>query len=420
MKIEAKDAGKGEFIVKNKQLFSDLSAFELSYAFAADGEVFASGKIPESDFADLAPLSQREFSLELPEFPAGEIVLTFSFTGKEKTRFSEAGFEQAWDQFVLREAEAPDETKPEGKVEIIGSEDEFKVTGDGFEYKFVKGLPVSLMKDGKEYLKDALRPNFYRALTDNDIDYLNFAPPMIPLHPLYMWNRSTKGAKTKAAFVHKYRSSAYIETRVSALGIKDALMTFTVDAKGKLIVDFKATASTDNMLRFGVSMQLEKSFDGVKWYGRGPQETYCDRKSGAKIGLFEMSVADLEHHYMRPQENGNRVDCRRLEITDGDKTIDFIALNKSRSDADASDALRFERAVGSSRSFGFEAHHYTTASLDKAEHIQELEDEWLTELCIDCMQRGVGGDMPGSATLREPYIMHKGVTFGLRFALELK
>ena len=418
MKVEAKDLKCGEFNVKNKQLFSDLSAFELLYSFAADGKVFASGKVDEKDYADIAPLSQRAFKLELPEFPSGEIVLTFSFIRKKATRFAEAGFEQAFDQFVLRKAENFDETKPEGKVEIIGSEKSFKVIGDGFEYSFENGLPISLVKGEKEYLKGAIRPNFYRALTDNDIDYLNFAPPLIFANPLYTWKRATKGARTKASFVHKYRSSAYIETSVSASGVKDALMTFAVLSDGKIIVDFRATAASD-MLRLGVMMDLDHSFDAVEWYGRGPQETYCDRKSGAKIGAYKMSVGDLEHHYMRPQENGNRVDCRRLEIAGGEKRIVFDAILKSRSDIGVPEGIRFERGVGSERSFGFEAHHYKTDSLDKATHIHALKDEDLTELCIDCMQRGVGGDMPGSATLRDPYIMHKGVTFELKFAIGL-
>ena len=419
VKVEAEDIGKGDFIIINKQLFSDLSDFDLLFSLTADGALFESGKVDESLFSDISPLSSRKIHIDLPDFPAGEIILTFSFIHKNQTLFCEAGFEQAWDQFVLQKAEKNDETKPEGKIEIIGSEKEFSVIGDGFEYIFKDGLPVSLEKDGKEYLKGALKPNFYRALTDNDIDYLNFAPPLIGLNPLYFWKKSTNGAKTKAAFVHKYRSSAYIETSVTALGVKNSLLCFTIDAFGKITVSFKATAAMD-MIRFGVKMELEKDFDSAEWYGRGPHETYPDRKSGAKIALFKKKVGDLEHHYMRPQENGNRTDCRRLRLSADDRSILFTAIHKSRSDIGVPSGIRYERGVGCEKSFAFEAHHYTTEALDKATHIHLLKEEDLTELCIDNMQRGVGGDMPGSACVRDPYIMHKGVTFELKFSIELE
>lgn len=418
-KVEARDAAKGEFTVKNKQLFSDLSAYELVYSIAENGKMIAHGKVDESDYANVLPLSKRDFTVELPELPAGEVTITFSFLQKNETKFCAAGFEQAWDQYLIKTPAKAEKVKPEGKVDILGDEQSFTVVGEGFEYKFENGVPVSLVKNGKEYLKEGLKPNFYRALTDNDIDYLNFTPPLIPVHPLYSWKLSTDNAKTKATFVHKYRSSAYIETKVSALGTKGGLMTFTIDAKGKIEMNFKAKATMD-MLRFGVKFALDKEFSTVNWYGRGPHETYCDRKSGAKIGIYEKTVADLEHHYMRPQENGNRTDTRVLTLKneDGNK-VTLTATKKTRSDNAAPRGIRFERGVGAENSFGFSVHHYTVNDLDKATHIHTLKDRDLTEVCIDNMQRGVGGDMPGSACVRDPYILHKGVEFTLGFEIEL-
>lgn len=399
MKVEAIDAARGKFRVKNKQLFSDLSDFELVYIIEEDGNIIKEGKVDSEIYEKLEPLSQKEFSLDygFESFPKGETIITFSFLRKEKCRFADKGYEQAWDQYIIKPSEKAEEKCTDGDVEIKGTEKSFTVYANGFEYKFVNGQLFSAEKDGTQYLQEPFRPNFYRALTDNDIDFLNFVPPLIAVHPLYRWKLATDTCKSKAVTVHKYRHSAYVQTKISAVGIKGGKMTYIINADGKIDVTFEATALSD-MIRFGLKFTTPKSFNFVKWYGRGPHETYCDRRTGAKIAKHEMSVADLEHHYMRPQENGQRTDVRKMSINDGDKSITITAKGASP--------------------FCFTCHHYTVDDLDKATHIHTLKDKDLTEVCIDFMQRGIGGDAPGNACLRDPYIMHKGTKYSLSFSLE--
>ena len=402
MKVEAVDAGKGEFLVKNKQLFSDLSAFRLVYKITEDGDLIKEGEVAAADFENIAPLSSAPIMVDygFDTFPKGEVVIIFSFLRKEACRFAEAGFEQAWDQYVIKNAEKDEAKCTEGEIEIKGTEKEFTVYGDGFEYKFVNGLPVSLKKGDNEYFLGSMKPNYYRALTDNDIAFLNFVPPLIAVHPLYRWKIANDTVKTKATFVHKYSHSAYVETKVSVLGVKNSKIQYTVDADGKIYVSYEAVATSD-MIRFGLRFTLPKEFDYVKWYGRGPHETYCDRRTGGKIAKHEMSVNDLEHHYMRPQENGQRTDVREMEVS-----------------SESGKAVKF--SMTGDLPFCFTAHHYTVEDLDKATHIHKLEEKDLTEVCVDLMQRGVGGDAPGNACLRDPYIMHKGTKFAYSFEIELK
>ena len=401
LKVEAKDVSKGEFVVKNKQLFSDLSEFELVYVITENGEKIGEGAVPAEDYETIAPLSEKEIKVDynLSEMPKGEVIITFSFLRKNFCRFADKGFEQSFDQFVIKSADKT-EAAHAGKVKIEGTEKKFTVSGDGFVYTFKNGQLFSMQKDGEEYLLSALRPNYYRALTDNDIDYLNFVPPIISLHPLYLWRNATNSAKSKAVLVHQYSHSAYIETVVSVSGVKNAKVIYTVYPNGEINVTHEGTA-TREMLRFGLKFEMPKKFENVKWYGRGPHENYCDRKTGAKIGIYEKSVPDLEHHYMRPQENGYRTDVRMLEVTDKDgKGLTLTANGETP--------------------FCFAAHHYTVDDLDKATHIHSLEEKDLTEVCIDLMQRGVGGDMPGSICLREPYIMHKGTDYKFSFSINVK
>ena len=126
----------------------------------------------------------------------------------------------------------------------------------------------------------------------------------------------------------------------------------------------------------------------VKWYGRGPGESYCDRKTGQKIRVYEADVADLEHRYMRPQENGHRTDVRSLQLTRPDGA-----------------GLRIEADDGV---FEFNAGAYSQEQLDEARHLYELLPDGYVHLCVDGRQRGVGGDMPGSAFLHAPYQLKAG------------
>ena len=402
MKVEKKDGEADTYIVKNKQLFSDLSAFDLCYTVLNDGKEILNGKVPKEEYENLAPLSQKDFTLkiDIPEEAKGEIIIVFSFLRREATRFCEKGYEQTFDQYILRAALPKEEKKDEGKVRIEGTEKRFTVTGEGFVYTFENGQLASVRKGEREYLIKPFSPNFYRPLTDNDIDYLNFTPPLIFANPLYQWRRSTAAAKSRAAFVHQYNHGAFVETHITAFGMKNVRIFYTVHPDGRISVSYEGKAMMD-MLRFGLQLRLDGGFDRVKWYGRGPQETYCDRKTGGKFGIYEMKVSELEHRYMRPQENGQRTDVRSLEF-----------MNEE------GNALRFT-AKGEAP-FCFGALRFSLEDLDKAEHGCDLHDCGFTNVTLDLMQRGVGGDAPGSACLHEPYIMHKGKTYKLEFEIEVK
>ncbi len=402
MKVEKKEGAKDVYIVKNKQLFSDLSAFDLCYTVTNDGEVILSGEVPKESYENLEPLSEREFTLHLdiPESAKGEIIVIFSFLRREATRFCEKGFEQGFDQYILRDALPKEEVKDTGKVKIEGTEKAFTVTGDGFVYSFENGQLAQIQKGEKSYLIKPFSPNFYRPLTDNDIDYLNFTPPLIFANPLYQWRRSTALAKSKAVLVHQYSHSAYIETHISVIGMKNVKIFYTVHSDGRISVSYEGAALMD-MLRFGLQFRLPGEFDNVKWYGRGPQETYCDRKTGGKFGIYDLKVKELEHRYMRPQENGQRTDVRKLEITNADgEGLSFTAKGE--------------------KPFCFGCLRYSLDALDKATHEHLLKDEDFTNVTLDLMQRGVGGDAPGSACLHDPYIMHKGKTYKYEFDIEVK
>ena len=401
--IQVKDIDKanGKFLLKNKQMFSDLSKFDIAYLITANGEKIADGLLPREEFEALAPLSEKEFTIDYKgaDKEKGEIIITFSFLRREDCRFAKAGYEQGFDQFILKAAEKEEEKKYDGKVKIIGEEKDFTVYGDDFEYSFKGGFLTSLKKNGKDYLIGALKPNYYRALTDNDIDFLNFVPPFIPFHPLYTWRRSSKYLKASKIFVHLYSHGASVETTVSAQAMKNVKITYHIYPDGKIDVKHEGAPIMD-MVRFGTVLTMPREFDSGKWYGKGPHEHYIDRRVGARVGIFEMSVTDMEHHYMRPQENGHRTDVRYMEIRNAE-----------------GEGLKFTQK--GELPFAINCHHYSIDDLDKATHIHKLTHKDMTTVCIDLMQRGIGGDTPGNAMLREPYIMHAKTKYSYEYSIEV-
>ena len=141
------------------------------------------------------------------------------------------------------------------------------------------------------------------------------------------------------------------------------------------------------MLRFGVRTGINAKFNRVLWYGRGPEESYCDRKTGQRIALHTSTAEEMFHPYVRPQACGNRTDVRFVELTREDGYgIRFTA----------DDTMEFSVLP------------YSQEKLDKAEHLHELQKDTFLTLTLDAKQRGVGGDMPGVACLHEPYKMHAG------------
>ena len=399
MKVIEKDLEKKEFTVKNKHLFTDLSEFDLKWTVTANGKEIESGII---DNLSVPPLSSKDITVPFSSdnLPNAECIITFSFLRKNKERYCEKGYEQSFDQIILKKMpEAlPDNSK--GKLQCVQIGTTATIQGGNFTVKVTDGKIVSLRFDGKEYLKTPLKPNYFRALIDNDFSLTNFVPFLIPLHPYYTWRTATDTAQGTITAIDEGANGEiiiYVDWAVfSFSGVKSKYIIYP---DGKIEVNHEGTPKAFTLLRFGTQMGLIPELNYVKWYGRGPQETYIDRKTGGKIAIHEMSVDDLEHHYMRPQENGNRVDVRYVEITDKDgKGLKFTAPYNTP--------------------LAFSAWHYTQNELEKATHIHELKHKDITTFNFDLTQLGVGGDMPGDAHVREPYILHPNKKYAYSFTIE--
>lgn len=400
IKTEAFDINKGTYKVKNKFLFTDISSYVCRWSVEAEGDILASGEL---DKFECAPLSETYITIpyDITSFPDDkEVVLTISFFTKKKTPGLKSNYEIAWDQFILNPMPQPKAPVSEGDLTYTAKGNRVEINGDAYAVKVENGRITSISIGGREKLKAPLEPYYFRALTDNDIDSLNFVPALIPLHPYYRWRTASHKAKAIKTEVKQGEDNCVeIHIAWSTPGLNNSVSTYKIYPDKRIYVYHSATP-TANMIKFGTRLTLDGKMEYVNWYGRGPHATYCDRKTGAKISCHKSTVTDLEHRYMRPQENGNRCDVRYLTITDRQ-----------------GNGFKFTSYYDDF--INFSAHHYTIEELEKATHVHNIPyNKEITALNIDHMLCGVGGDLPGQAFVREPYIMKKGVKQSYSFIME--
>lgn len=400
IKTEAFDINKGTYRVKNKFLFTDISAFTCRWSVEAEGDILDSGELEKFE---CEPLSETYITIpyDITTFPDDkEVVLTVSFFTRKKTPGRKTNYEVAWDQFILNPMPQPVAPKAEGDLSFTKKGNTVDISGDAFAVKIDNGRITSISLDGREKLKAPMEPYYFRALTDNDIDSLNFVPALIPLHPYYRWRIASHKAKAVRT-VASAGSDNCVEVHIAwhTPLLKNAVSTYKIYPDRRIYVYHSAVPAA-NMIKFGTRLTLDGKMEYVNWYGRGPHATYCDRKTGAKITCHKSTVTALEHRYMRPQENANRTDVRYLTITDRN-------------------GYGFKFTSYFDNFMDFSAHHYTIEQLEKATHVHTIPyNNDITALNIDHMQCGVGGDMPGQAFVREPYIMKKGVKQSYSFVME--
>lgn len=386
--ITAVDASNGEFKLKNKFLFTNLSDFNCKWVIKAEGEEVLSGELGKIECAPLEECNIKiDFdSSKLPKDK--EVILTVSFETTKESLGVEKDYEIAFEQFIINAMPQPKDDNSDDNLDFDINGKRVTVKGDNLEVIVDDGKIVSYKIEGKELLKAPLMPNYFRALTDNDIDFLNFTPQWAKFHPFYAWQRATHHTSADKTEVIKNNNAVEIHIAFSTAGLKKSVATYRVYPDGRLYV-FHSAVPTKGMLRFGYQMTMDKSMEYITWYGRGPKPTYIDRKLGSKIDLYKSSVTDFEYRYMRPQESSNRCDVRYFTLTD---------KNGFGIKVDA----YYDNPIN------FSAYHYTTDGLEKATHINDIPYEDITTVNIDHRQLGVGGDLPGQAFVREPYTMPKG------------
>jgi beta-galactosidase len=394
--VEEVDLATGEIAITNGYAFIDLSGFSGFWEVKGDGEILASGRLPA---LELGPSESRKVTLPLPEITpqlGAEYWLNLSFRLADGASWADRGHEVAWEQFKLDVGEeTPDldvQTLP--PLALSQEDDDITVSGDGFIVRFdaITGTVESWMVDGTELIRAGPRPNFWRAPTDNDRG--NGWPERCA-----PWKAATANWKVTASAISQ-PMPARVEVRFdgSFADVESTnKVTYTVLGNGDIVVGHDFTPGGlefDEVPRFGMQIVVPGGFETVTWYGRGPHESYWDRKAGARVGVWSGSVDDQFVDYSEPQENGNKTDVRWVSLTNNDGA-GLMVMGAPLVD--------------------FSVHHYTTRDLETAKHSYQMEYREDVTFNIDMKQTGVGGDTSWGARTHDQYtVWSEPMSFSFR------
>ncbi|MBR1401040.1 MAG: DUF4981 domain-containing protein [Prevotella sp.] len=382
---EPVDIAKGKIRVKNENFFKDLANVSMEWALLADGKTVQQGSI---DNLDIAPQQQKEFTLPLgsdnEEYLNSELLLNIDFRLKQAEPLLEAGQTVAYNQLPISKylMNPEDNYDPSIKYKVKNDKKQSitTISAKDFTVAFNQQTGFLCRYDvaGKPMLGEGgtLKPNFWRAVTDNDMgagthrDYKVWRNPTLNL-TLF----EVKQTKTKLGEKVVNVKTAYDMPEVHAT----LSFTYVVNSAGEIVVheSMKATDGVEvpDMFRYGLILQMPYQMDRSHFYGRGPIESYADRKMSQRVGIYSQTANEQFYPYIRPQETGTKADIRWWEQTDAEGSGLHITCRNP---------------------FYTSALHYDVEALDDGDdkeqrHVQDIPKSKFTNLYIDREHAGVGG-----------------------------
>ena len=410
--------GEKAFTVINRNLEVSTDRFICVVLLEKEGRL-----LEEKEVETLVPpLEEREYPLpfRIPE-EEGEYALTVSFRQRAKTLWADAGYEVAFGQQVIRIAKgAAEDTKdvlssganseeagkcrgkePARLPELIRGTFNVGVRGTDYDalFSYINKMGLkSYRYGGKELIDLPPRPNFWRAPTDNDKG--NNMPGRYGIWKLasrYASDFPAEGAGTLSAEELSQYPRVRKEGEVYAVTQRLFLPTvpetellvktkFHLDGTVDFVMDYDPQGELPPMPEFGMLFTMDADYDQVTWYGDGPEETYCDRRKGAKLGIYSGSVMDQMTRYLVPQECGNKTGVRWAKVTD----------RRGR-------GLLF--SVPEGMTMNFSALPWTPDEIENAAHHTELPPVHHTTVRCSLMQMGVAGDDSWGARTHEEFLL---------------
>lgn len=397
-----------QFTVINKNLFTNTDVYDCKISLTLDGRQIADTKVD----IGVEPLSQQTYQLphwryltpwskEEPWMAtdAGEYVVTVSFVLKEDTLWAQRGHEVAFGQGIY-EIEASRQRKPQSYMKVTDGTYNLGIKGEHFEVLFDKGGKglVSYVYGGREMIKAIPKPNFWRAPTDNDNgNQMPFRYAQWKLASMYQLNGIPGSKEPNPVIVQETDKvtvtyTYYLPTTPESSC--EVAYTVTGDGTVHTALSYNPPKGIHDMPEFGMLFKFDADYENLTWYGHGPEETYCDRERGGKLGIHHNKVADNIAQYLVPQECGNHTHVRRASVTDNlGRGIEF-----------------------SGKELSFSALPYTPHELENAMHSYELPPVYYTVVRVALQQMGVAGDDSWGARTHDEYLIDVTKPLELHFS----
>ena len=373
----------GELVLHNYMDFDDLKDYvKISYELTQDGLVISKGKLPE---VSAAPHSEGKINLKINVPESGKCYLKFIYHLKKKLPLLDEDYILGFDEIEVSKDDAKcklaekwlQKTAVDSELQVNENDAQIHIKGREFAYTIDKrtALFTEMKFAGREYLNHPMELNIWRAPTDNDM-YIKSEWKKAHYDKAYTRAYTTEVVQGKHGVKITSHASVVAETVQKIL---DVTITWKIEAAGKIDADIAVTKDDEfpDLPRFGVRMFLDKKLSAVRYFGMGPQESYCDKHQAASHGLYRADVGDLHEDYIRPQENGSHYDC------------EYVELNNSR----------YGIVVSAENAFSFNASYYTQEELEKKTHNYELTESDSVVFCVDYALNGIGSNSCGPVVL---------------------
>ena len=375
----------GELVLHNYMDFDDLKDYvKISYELTQDGLVISKGILPEFS---VAPHGEGKTNLKINVPENGKCYLKLIYHLKKELPLLDEDHILGFDEIEVSKEDTKcklaekwiPKTVVDSELQVNENDTQIHIKGREFAYTIDKrtALFTEMKFAGREYLNHPMELNIWRAPTDNDM-YIKSEWKKAHYDKAYTRAYTTEVVQGKHGVKITSHASVVAETVQKIL---DVTITWKIEAAGKIDADIAVTKDDEfpDLPRFGVRMFLDKKLSAVRYFGMGPQESYCDKHQAASHGLYRADVGDLHEDYIRPQENGSHYDC------------EYVELNNSR----------YGIVASAENAFSFNASYYTQEELEKKTHNYELTESDSVVFCVDYALNGIGSNSCGPVVLEQ-------------------
>ena len=375
----------GELVLHNYMDFDDLKDYvKISYELTQDGLVISKGMLPEFS---VAPHGEGKTNLKINVPENGKCYLKLIYHLKKELPLLDEDHILGFDEIEVSKEDTKcklaekwiPKTVVDSELQVNENDTQIHIKGREFAYTIDKrtALFTEMKFAGREYLNHPMELNIWRAPTDNDM-YIKSEWKKAHYDKAYTRAYTTEVVQGKHGVKITSHASVVAETVQKIL---DVTITWKIEAAGKIDADIAVTKDDEfpDLPRFGVRMFLDKKLSAVRYFGMGPQESYCDKHQAASHGLYRADVGDLHEDYIRPQENGSHYDC------------EYVELNNSR----------YGIVASAEKAFSFNASYYTQEELERKTHNYELIESDSVVFCVDYALNGIGSNSCGPVVLEQ-------------------
>jgi len=379
------DKESGELVLHNYMDFDNLKDYvKISYELTQDGLLIGKGKLAE---VSVVPHSEGKTNLQVNVPENGKCYLKLTYHLKKEMPLLEEDYILGFDEIEVSQKDAKcqlaekwvEKTVTDSELQVSEDDTQIHIKGREFAYTIDRrtALFTEMKFAGREYLNHPMELNIWRAPTDNDM-YIKSEWKKAHYDKAYTRAYTTEVVQGKHGVKITSHASVVAETVQKIL---DVTITWKIEAAGKIDADIAVTKDYEfpDLPRFGVRMFLDKKLSAARYFGMGPQESYCDKHQAASHGLYQANVDNLHEDYICPQENGSHYDC------------EYVELNNSR----------YGIVVSAENAFSFNASYYTQEELEEKTHNYELTESDSVVFCVDYALNGIGSNSCGPVILEQ-------------------